>query len=144
MSFKTVGVVGAGAWGTALAQIAARAGLEVTLWAREAEVVAAVEGARENPLFLPGVRIEDGVRATAELEAVAACDLVLAVPPAQHMRATLAALAPALRPGAPLVLCSKGVEQGSRWRRRPARTRGWRCSRAPASRARWRGRSRPR
>ena len=113
MSGMSVGVIGAGAWGTALAQVAARAGGEVILQAREPEVVEAVNGRRENPLFLPGVRIEDGVRATADMAELAACEVVLAVAPAQHMRASLAAFAPHARPGAPLVLCSKGVEQGS-------------------------------
>ena len=64
-AFGCVGVLGAGAWGTALAQVCARAGLPVTLWAREPEVVEAVNGRRENPLFLPGVQLEPGVRATA-------------------------------------------------------------------------------
>ena len=109
----SVGVIGGGAWGTALAQVAARAGGRVLLQARETEVVEAINGARENPLFLPGVRIEDGVRATGDLAELGACDLVLAVPPAQHMRATLAAFSCAVQPGAAVVLCSKGVEQGS-------------------------------
>ncbi len=113
MSGTAVGVIGGGAWGTALAQVAARAGGRVLLQAREPEVVEAVNAARENPLFLPGVRIEDGVRATADLADLGACEVVLAVPPAQHMRATLAAFARHARPGAALVLCSKGVEQGS-------------------------------
>ncbi len=110
---RTVGVIGAGAWGTALAQVAARAGGRVLLQAREPEVVEAVNARRENPLFLPGVRIENGVTAVVDLADLAACDLVLAVAPAQHMRATLAAFARHARPGTPLVLCSKGVEQGS-------------------------------
>ena len=108
-----VGVIGGGAWGTALAQVAARAGGRVLLQAREPQVVEAVNARRENPLFLPGVRIEDGVAATAELADLAACDLVLAVAPAQHMRDALAAFARHARPGTPLVLCSKGVEQGA-------------------------------
>ena len=108
-----MGVIGGGAWGTALAQVAARAGGRVLLQAREPEVVEAVNARRENPLFLPGVRIEDGVRATVDLAELAACEVVLAVAPAQHMRASLAAFAPHARAGAPLVLCSKGVEQVS-------------------------------
>lgn len=113
MSGLTVGVIGSGAWGTALAQVAARAGARVRLQAREPEVVEGVNAGRENTTFLPGVRIEDAVVATDRLADLDDCDVVLAVPPAQHMRATLAAFAPHLRPGAPLVLCSKGVEQGS-------------------------------
>ena len=113
MTFTHAGVIGAGAWGTALAQVCARAGLRVTLQAREAEVVAAIADRHENAVFLPGIRLDDAVVATADMAALAACDLILAVAPAQHLRSALAALAPHLRAGAPVVLCSKGVEQGS-------------------------------
>ena len=112
-AFKTAGVIGAGAWGTALAQVCVRAGLDSLLWAREAEVVAAVNAVHENPLFLPGVPLDAGVRATADLAAMADRDLLLAVVPAQHLRGTLTALAPHLAAGKPVVLCAKGVEQGS-------------------------------
>jgi glycerol-3-phosphate dehydrogenase (NAD(P)+) len=108
-----VGVMGGGAWGTALAQVVVRAGHRALLWAREREVVEAINIAHQNPLFLPGVLIEDGVTATADLADLAGVDLVLAVVPAQHLRATLAAFAPFARPGVPIVLCAKGVEAGS-------------------------------
>ena len=111
--FQSVGVVGGGAWGTALAQVAVRAGLAATLWAREAEVVEGVNRDRRNALFLPDVDLEPAIVATTDLAEAAAADIVLAVVPAQHLRATLAAMAPALRPGQPVVLCAKGVEQGS-------------------------------
>ena len=110
---RSAGVIGAGAWGTALAQVCARAGLDVALWAREAEVVASIEGARENTAFLPGVALDAGVRATGDLAALAEADLILAVAPAQHLRAALAAFAPHARAGLAVVLCAKGVEQGS-------------------------------
>ncbi len=110
---RRAGVVGAGAWGTALAQVCARAGLAVTLWAREPEAVQAIGETRENRLFLPGVALDPAVRATGRLADLADADLILLVVPAQHLRATLGALRPHLRPGAPLVLCAKGVEQGS-------------------------------
>lgn len=113
MTFHHAGVIGAGAWGTALAQVCARAGLEVTLQAREAEVVASVNQAHENALFLPGVALEPAIRAAPDMSALAACDLILAVAPAQHLRSALAALAPHLKPDVPVVLCAKGVEQGS-------------------------------
>lgn len=112
-SFASVGIIGAGAWGTALAQVAARAGHEVRLQAREPEVVEAINTDRANPPYLPGVTLEPGVQATAELSDLKGCELLLAVPPAQHMRATLTALRPHLRPGVPIVLCAKGVERGS-------------------------------
>ena len=111
--FQRVGVIGAGAWGTALAQVCARAGLDTLLWARETEVVDAVNQTHENALFLPGVTLDDTIQATDDLSFLAGADLILAVVPAQHMRATLTALAPTLRRGAPVVLCAKGVEQTS-------------------------------
>lgn len=108
-----VGVIGGGAWGTALAQVCARAGREVVLWAREPEVVEAVNARHENAIFLAGVPLDPEIRATGDYAGLAGCDLVLAVPPAQHMRSTLAAFAPHARDGLPIVLCSKGIEQGS-------------------------------
>ena len=110
---KHAGVIGGGAWGTALAQVCARAGLEVTLQAREPEVVEAVNTSHENPIFLPGVTLDRAVRATADMADLASCDLVLAVPPAQHLRAAMTAFSPHARRGLPVLLCSKGVEQGS-------------------------------
>ena len=113
MEFRTAGVIGAGAWGTALAQVAARAGLDVLLQAREPEVVESVRRRRVNEAFLPGVVLEDRVQVTADLADLGACDVILAVPPAQFMRSTLQAFAPHHRTEVPIVLCSKGVERGS-------------------------------
>ncbi|HKR88353.1 MAG TPA: NAD(P)H-dependent glycerol-3-phosphate dehydrogenase [Phenylobacterium sp.] len=110
---KRAGVVGGGAWGTALAQVCARAGLETVLWAREREVVEGVNAAHENALFLPGVTLDSAVRASADFVDLARSDLILAVAPAQHLRSTLQGLAPQLGAGAPVVLCAKGFEQGS-------------------------------
>ena len=110
---RRAGVIGGGAWGTALAQVCARAGLSTTLWAREADVVASVNAAHENSIFLPGLTLDAGIRATGDLAQLADSDLVLAVTPAQHLRATLTAFAPHVRDGLPVLLCAKGVEQGS-------------------------------
>ncbi len=110
---RKAGVIGGGAWGTALAQVCARAGLDVVLQARETEVVDGINATHENALFLPGVELEEAVRATGDFADLADCDLILAVPPAQHMRATLAAFSPHAREDLPILLCSKGVEQGS-------------------------------
>src|SRR4051812_11104355 len=110
---KSAGVIGGGAWGTALAQVCARAGLATTLWAREAEVVEAINDRHENSLFLPGVPLEPFIRATGELSDLAGSDIVLAVAPAQHLRAAMAAFAPHVRDGLPILLCAKGIEQGS-------------------------------
>lgn len=109
----SLAVVGGGAWGTALAQVAAQAGRRVTLWAFEPEVVAGINGAHENAAFLPGAALDPAIRATAELKEAAGADAVLLAAPAQHARGVLRQLAPALKPGAPLVLCAKGVEQGT-------------------------------
>ena len=109
--FESVAVLGAGAWGTALAQVAAQAGRRVTIWAREPEVVEAVNVRHENSLFLPNIPLSPSIVATPELEVAAQADVVLAVPPAQHMRAVLRALAPTLGPNAAIVLCAKGIER---------------------------------
>jgi glycerol-3-phosphate dehydrogenase (NAD(P)+) len=108
-----VGVIGAGAWGTALAEICARAGREVTLWAREPEVREAVNGQRANPLFLPGVALSPAISAVGDFAALAASDVILAVPPAQHLRATLESFAWFAPEGLPVLLCAKGIEQGT-------------------------------
>jgi len=110
---KTAGVIGGGAWGTALAQVAARAGLSVILQARESEVVDQIRTTGENSLFLPGIALDSAVTATTDMAGLAGADLILAVAPAQHLRAALTAFAPHARPGQPVLLCSKGVEQGS-------------------------------
>ncbi len=110
---QRVGVLGAGAWGTALAQVAASAGRAVTIWAYEAEVVSSINQNRLNGLYLPGVELNQAIAATSALDALAACDVVLAVAPAQHLRATLRKLAPALNPKTPIVLCAKGIEQST-------------------------------
>ena len=110
---KTAGVIGGGAWGTALALVCARAGLSTTLWAREPEVVEAINASRENKTFLPGVVFDAPVRATGDLAELRAADFVLNVTPAQHFRASLEAFRPHARAGVPMVLCSKGVEQGT-------------------------------
>ena len=110
---RTAGGINAGAWGTALAQVCALAGLQPRLWCRREEVAAQINTLRENPRHLPGVRLHDAVEATTDLASLAACHLVLAVAPAQYTRETLAAFAPHVRDGLPIVLCAKGVEQGS-------------------------------
>jgi glycerol-3-phosphate dehydrogenase (NAD(P)+) len=96
-----------------LAQVCARAGLEVTLWAREADVVAGVNRSHENTSFLPGVDLDPAIRATGDLAELAGADLILAVTPAQHLRSALTAFAPHARDRLPILLCAKGIEQGS-------------------------------
>lgn len=110
---KTAGVIGGGAWGTALAQVCARAGLEVILWAREPEVVEAINTVHENTPFLPGAPLDPLLRATDRPGDLAGRDLILAVAPAQHLRSTLTAFQGVVAGGAPVLLCAKGVEQGT-------------------------------
>lgn len=105
-----IGVVGGGAWGTALAQVAASKGTAALLWAREQAVADAINTAHENSLFLPGITLSPLVRATTALGEVAACDVLLVVVPAQHVRSVVADLPPG---PAPLVLCAKGIEAGT-------------------------------
>jgi glycerol-3-phosphate dehydrogenase (NAD(P)+) len=102
-----IGVIGGGAWGTALAQLAASAGEPVLLWAREPEVAASVNLAHENRHFLAGVALAPSILATNELKSLDTCDALLAVVPAQHLARVLAETPVGRRP---LVLCAKGIE----------------------------------
>lgn len=104
-----VGVVGGGAWGTALACVARRAGRRTTLWSRDPAVSASIAGERLNPVYLPGLPLEAGIEAAGDLADLAACDVILLVCPAQAVRSVAARL-----PGhAPVVICSKGIETAS-------------------------------
>ena len=110
MTIEKIAVVGAGAWGTALAQVAATGGRDVLLWALEEDVVRAVNKIHENPVYLKGIPLEPSIRATASFSDLSEADAWLVVTPAQHMRAVLSR-SPC--PGMPMVLCSKGIEQRS-------------------------------
>ncbi|HMI19170.1 MAG TPA: NAD(P)H-dependent glycerol-3-phosphate dehydrogenase [Sphingomonas sp.] len=101
-----IGVIGGGAWGTALAQVAS-AGGEVLLWAFEPDVVEAINADHVNPIFLAGVPLSPAIRATNDLADLASCEALLVVTPAQHMRRILGAAPVGNRP---LILCSKGIE----------------------------------
>ena len=103
------GVIGAGAWGTALAQLLAADGQEVRLWAREPDVVDAINRDHVNPLYLPGVPLSASIVSTDAMADMADREMLLVVSPAQHLRSVVAQ-APA---GVPLVLCSKGIEAGT-------------------------------
>lgn len=109
---QQIGIIGAGAWGTALAQAAANAGRDVVLWAREKEVAESITETQENSLFLPGVKLNKAIKATSDYAEVGkGAEAILLVTPAQHMRATLASLKPRIsNRGVPLVICSKGIE----------------------------------
>ena len=105
-----IGVIGGGAWGTALAQVAARGDRAVTLWAREAEVVAGINADHVNHLFLPGIPLSPAIVASDDLAALTNTDALLVVAPAQHVGAVLAGIDVGTRP---IVLCAKGIEAGT-------------------------------
>jgi glycerol-3-phosphate dehydrogenase (NAD(P)+) len=105
-----LGIIGGGAWGTALAQVAAAGEREVLLWAREEEVVASINEKQENAFFLPGIPLSASIRATCDVEDLAQLDAWLIVTPAQHMRSVLQSAATCDKA---MVLCSKGIEESS-------------------------------
>lgn len=112
-AIETLGVVGAGAWGTALAIAARRAGATVTLWARRAELAERIAQTRENEPYLPGATLDPAIRVTSDLNDLVEADALLLVVPAQHLRALAERLRPILPPNRPLAICAKGIEQGS-------------------------------
>jgi glycerol-3-phosphate dehydrogenase (NAD(P)+) len=107
---QKIGVLGAGAWGTALAVASVRAGRDTILWAREEEVVASVNDEHVNKLFLPAVTLDPKLKATSDLADLADRDAILVVSPAQHLRAMVRSLKAHVPDGVPLVICSKGIE----------------------------------
>jgi glycerol-3-phosphate dehydrogenase (NAD(P)+) len=113
MAFDSIAVIGAGAWGTALALTCARAGRTVTLWEHDAANAENLKKKRES-LFLPSVRIDDGIRIAADLADAAHAQALLLVVPAQAVRSTTTALSPLLAAGTPVVVCAKGIERGTK------------------------------
>lgn len=112
--FQTVAVIGAGAWGTALATAAARAGRRVIIHARDSSAVDAITATRESPR-LPGVKLPDDIIATGDLALAATADIILMATPAQALRESLTRLAPHLRAATPLIACAKGIERGTHY-----------------------------
>lgn len=113
MRIGSVGVIGAGAWGTALAIQAQRAGLRTVLWARRPEAAAAIASTRQNPDYLTGATLPAEIAVTNRLEDALGAAVVLYVQPAQHLRAFCATVQPLWRGTTPLVLCAKGIERGT-------------------------------
>jgi glycerol-3-phosphate dehydrogenase (NAD(P)+) len=111
-SFNSVAIIGAGAWGTALAGVAARAGREVTLCVRDAASAAQIAATRTNPR-LPEVRLDAGVTVTGEIARAANADIILIATPAQHLREAVSTLAPHLASAKPVIATAKGIERGS-------------------------------
>ncbi len=111
--YKRIGVLGAGAWGTALANVAARAGRDVLLWARDGAHVEDMARTRCNQKRLPGVALAPTLRLTSALADMAQVDAILAVVPAQALRGVAQELAAHLRPETPIAICAKGIERGT-------------------------------
>jgi glycerol-3-phosphate dehydrogenase (NAD(P)+) len=109
-NFERLAVIGGGAWGTALAQVVAAGGRETLLWAREPDVVDAINASHENPIFLPGQKLDQAIRATADLNEALDWDAWLVVTPAQHTRSVLEEVSACTKP---MILCSKGIEEHS-------------------------------
>jgi glycerol-3-phosphate dehydrogenase (NAD(P)+) len=109
-AFQSFGVIGGGAWGTAIAQMLCRADQRVLIWCLEPDVADAINTRHENTVFLPGVALNPALRATTDLAELHHEDALFAVAPVQHTRLTFRALATHVAPGTPVVLCSKGIE----------------------------------
>jgi glycerol-3-phosphate dehydrogenase (NAD(P)+) len=110
--FQSVAVIGAGAWGTALATVAARAGRNVTLWARDAGHATRIASTRDNPR-LPGVRLAPEIVVTSELSLAAHADMLLIATPAQHLRGAANMVAAHVTKAVPVIACAKGIEHGT-------------------------------
>ncbi len=107
---QTIGIIGGGAWGTALAQSFAGSGKKAVIWAREEDVVSSINGQNENVAFLPGIKLHKNVTATGSLTEALKADAFLIVTPAQYVRSTLAAMKANLDSTKPVIICAKGVE----------------------------------
>jgi glycerol-3-phosphate dehydrogenase (NAD(P)+) len=111
--YSRIGVIGAGAWGSALANVAARAGREVTLWTRDPAHAQDMARTRANERRLPGAALHERVTPSADAQDLAQADAILLVTPAQSLRAVAQRFAPILRADAPVAICAKGVERGT-------------------------------
>jgi glycerol-3-phosphate dehydrogenase (NAD(P)+) len=111
-AYRSVAVIGAGAWGTALAAVAARAGRDVTLYARRAESAAQIASTRANPK-LSGAQLDASVNVTNDLVLAARADIILIATPAQSLREAVTAIAPHLAKATPVIASAKGLERGT-------------------------------
>jgi len=111
--YQRIGVIGGGAWGTALAQRLALAGRDTSLWAYEDQCVSNINKKKENSQYLPGINLHDNIVATSNIQDLGDMDAIFSVAPAQHTRNILEEFSPFIREGLPIVLCSKGVEISS-------------------------------
>lgn len=114
MSYQSIGVIGAGAWGTALAQTLSTSGRDVTLWSFEPDCADSINKKHVNDRYLDGVMLDSKLKATSDPADLAGLDAILSVAPAQHTRSTLALFQPHIATGTPVLLCSKGIEISTR------------------------------
>ncbi len=110
---KNIGIIGAGAWGTALATVAVRSGCRATLWARDREVATSINMHHENRKYLPGIDLDDTIVATGDLADFADKDALLFVTPAQALGETAKSLSLHIKHPLPVAICSKGLERGT-------------------------------
>lgn len=111
---KKTGIIGAGSWGTALAVTSFTAGCEVLVWSRGAEAADSINNSNENSKYLPGIKLPKDIRATTKMADMAACDALLLVVPAQNLHDICNEMkSAAIGKNIPLVICCKGIEQGS-------------------------------
>ncbi|CAN5544069.1 NAD(P)H-dependent glycerol-3-phosphate dehydrogenase [soil metagenome] len=111
-NYQSISIIGAGAWGTALASVAARAGRDVLLYARTPAVATLIDDTRDNPR-LPGAPLDDAIKVTSDLALAGRADIILLATPAQNLREALTALAPNLRDATPVIATAKGIERGT-------------------------------
>lgn len=114
MTYQKIGVIGAGAWGTALAQTLSQSGRDVTIWSFEPECADAINSKHVNESYLDGVPLHPSLKATSNPADLSGSDAILSVAPAQHTRVTLGNFAAHIAPGTPVLLCSKGIEISTR------------------------------
>ena len=108
-----IGVIGAGAWGTALAMLANRAGSRATLWTRNDQVMQSITERRENAQYLPEMFIDPAIAVTADLDSMSRCDALIVTIPAQSLRTVAITLSDIVPANVPMVLATKGIERGS-------------------------------
>jgi glycerol-3-phosphate dehydrogenase (NAD(P)+) len=114
LPYAKICVIGAGAWGTALASVARRAGRTTSIWGRDRATIEAINSRNENPRYLPGIALPEGLRATTNMaEALAGAEAVLLVTPSRTLRDICTQMRPHLADGVPIALCAKGIEAGT-------------------------------
>lgn len=109
-SFNSIGVVGAGAWGTALSMTLKRTGSKVTLWVREPALAASLAQNHENTTYLPGLKLDPAIVITSDLKVLEPCHVIVLAMPAQHIRTTCKLLAALNMTSRPIIIAAKGIE----------------------------------